>query len=187
MAHDENRELTALMLYRDNVSMKRIAEAVGVTRQTIYNWKVNGKCTGGIHWDTWLKKQDLAVEAQRAEKEREQVENFASEMVPRLRNIIGDIVRELEERPPADVGDLEKLSGLLRRFENRGAELRQLQEEFAERVFHAIKELSKENQLREGAMDLIVSEMKKIQANQIKQVDGDYAAVLLSDTSASNE
>lgn len=158
----------------DGVAVTKICDVIGCSRKTYYNWKNEGHLTDGKPWDEVIEKQEMQLHRQELEAEAEVVEDFHENLKMDLRDAIRQTMKAIKSNPTADAGDLEKLSTLLRRLENRGAELKQLQEEFMRRAMFAIRE-----EVSEHKFEVIVERMKAIQAEQIKEFDAEFAKAYL--------
>lgn len=179
---DEDKQ-RALQMYRDDLAITKICDVVGCSRTTFYNWRNNGELTDGKHWDEWL--DDHAtheityVGNEIAEAELEDADEFWSENIPKLRRAVQRSINKMAEGEMLlGPDDVETVVAMIRRVENRGAELRQLQEEFMRKAAIAIRETEG---IDKQKFQLIMEKIKQISLDQLREVDGEYAEAVVDD------
>jgi hypothetical protein len=180
--YDESDQQTALQMTANGVAVSKICEHVGISRQTYYNWKNDGKLTGGTPWDEWLEDHD-AFEVMRRENEAtaikvESSDEFWQEQLPQLRSAVQSTVNKLANGEiPLDASDLTEVVGLIRKIENRGKELAMMQEKFMRAVFFALRE-----ELDDKHKFMAIKErIKQIRLDQLEDFDEEFAKTMLDD------
>lgn len=172
---DRDTVVRALELYKDEVSVTQIAKDLDKSRATIYNWMEKGLLTDGTHWKDYREYIRQFKTSRRKAQEAKVIEDWADKMSMDLETVAEDTVKAMKDAPKADADRLSKVIKLKERLENRGVELKQLQESFMRKVMLAIRE-----EVGEHKFNLIVEKMKDIQADQIKQIDPEYAEAIIS-------
>jgi len=180
--YDESDVQTALQMTNNGVSVTKIAEHLGISRQTLYNWKNEGLLTGGTPWDDWLEDHN-AFEVMRKENEQmavkvESSDQFWQEQLPKLREAVRSTTDKLAKGEiPLDASDLTEIVGLIRKVENRGKELAMRQEKFMRAVFFALRE-----ELDDSAQFMAIKErIKQIRLDQLEDFDEEFAKTMLDD------
>lgn len=174
--HDKQK---ALQMYRDEMSVTKISDAIGCSRTTIYNWKKNGVLTNGKPWDEWLenhKQYEVAyIGNDKMESAVENKDEFWSDNVPKLRRAVQRTINKMADGEMIlGPDELDTIVSLIRRVENRGKELRVMQEEFMRKCFFAIREVVDKQEF-----EVIREKMKQVSLEQLKEVDEDYAETLI--------
>ena len=173
---------TALQMTANGVAVSKICDHLGISRQTYYNWKNDGRLTGGTPWDEWLEDHD-AFEVMRKENEAmavkvESSDEFWQEQLPQLRKAVQDTTNKLANGEiPLDASDLTEVVGLIRKIENRGKELAMMQEKFMRAVFFALRE-----ELDDKHKFMAIKEkIKQIRLEQLEDFDEEFAKTMLDD------
>jgi hypothetical protein len=180
--YGEEEVQTALQMYNNGVSKTKIADHIGISRQTLHNWANEGLLTGGTHWDEWLEDHN-AFEVMRQENEAmavkvESSDQFWQEQLPKLREAVRSTTDKLAKGEiPLDASDLTEIVGLIRKVENRGKELAMKQEKFMRAVFFAIRE-----ELDDKHKFMAIKErVKQIRLDQLEDFDEEFAKTMLDD------
>jgi len=166
---------------RDNVPVTKICDVVGCSRTTYYNWKNAGELTDGVPWDEWLEDHSTfemaRVGNEQLEVSVEKKDEFWEHNIPKLRKAVQKTINKMEKGEILlSPDDLETIVGLMRRVENRGKELRMLQEEFMRKVFFAVRE-----EVDKHKFQAIKEKVKQISLEQLRDVDEDYAATVIDE------
>lgn len=177
---DEDKQ-RALQMYRDDIAVTKICNAVGCSRTTFYNWKNSGELTDGTPWDEWLENHEQFEVAyignEKLETSVENSDEFWEENIPKLRRAIQRTINKMAEGELIlGPDELETIVGLVRRVENRGKELRMMHEEFMRKVMFALRETEGIDQHK---FELIKEKMKQASLEQLKEIDDDYAEILI--------
>lgn len=174
--YDDSEVQTALQMTANGAAVTTICEHVGISRQTYYNWKNEGKLTGGTAWDEWLEDHD-SFEVMRRENEAtaiqvETSDEFWNDQLPKLRTAIDNTVNKLANgEVPMDADDLKKVVAMVRKLENRGKELALFQEKFMRSVFLALRE-----ELGDKHKFMAIKErIKEIRLDQLEDFDDEFA------------
>ena len=180
--YDEDQIQTALQMTANGAAVTKICDHVGISRQTYYNWRNDGRLTGGTPWDEWLEDHD-SFEVMRRENEAmavkvESSDEFWQEQLPQLRQAVQSTVDKLAAGEiPLDASDLTEVVGLIRKIENRGKELAMMQEKFMRAVFFALRE-----ELDDKHKFMAVKErIKQIRLDQLEDFDEEFAKTMLDD------
>jgi len=179
--HTEEQVQKALQMTNDGVSVTQIAEEVGISRQTYYNWKNDGLLTGGVPWDEWLDNHHSSEVLRKTNDQKvtriESRDEFWDDQLPKLRAAIEQTTEKMAEgEVPLDADGLKKVVSMVRKIENRGKELAMLQEQFMRKAFFAVREEVSQEEFR-----LIREKIKEIRLDQLQDYDEDYAETLLDE------
>lgn len=179
--YSESDVKDALQMTNHGVSVSKICEKIGCSRQTYYNWKKKGLLTNGKHWDEWLETHQ-ATEIIR-QQNRDKVakissrEDFWDDQLPRLRAAVDDTVSKLADGEiPMSPDDLKTVVSLIRSIENRGEELAMMQEKFMRAVFFAVRE-----EVDKETFAYIKEKVKQIRLDQMDEFDEEFAKTMMSD------
>ena len=180
--YDESDVQTALQMTANGAAKTKIADHIGISRQTLHNWSEKGLLTGGTPWDEWLEDHD-SFEVMRRENEAmavkvESSDEFWQEQLPQLRQAVQSTVNKLANGEiPLDASDLTEVVGLIRKIENRGKELAMMQEKFMRAVFFALRE-----ELDDKHKFMAIKEkIKQIRLEQLEDFDEEFAKTMLDD------
>jgi len=184
MAHYEDIDKqNALQLTIKGVPVTKICERIGCTRATYYNWKNQGVLTGGKNWEKYIEELELRAEAKKDAQEAEKAKTWSKHTADRLRGIAEQMMNRMSANPSDKANDLTQVINAIQSLEMRGAELLQLQREFARRVIMAIRDYVEEaDHLEQHDFKMIVGKMEQIQDKQIKEADPENAELILQES-----